>query len=801
MKKIILSCVMSALHFLLFSQLLTVVDMETGEPVSLVTVSSEDPPAYATTNMKGQVDISSFGGSGKIRFRAVGYSSVVVSFEELRKTDFSLRIPRASISLDEVVVSATRSDQKISNIPFSIFSIGPEYVSFMDTQTAADLLGASGKVFIQKSQQGGGSPMIRGFAANRLLYTGDGIRRNTAIFRSGNLQNVISLDPFATDKTEVILGPGTVIYGSDAIGGVMSFRTLKPQLSLREKRSVSGKAVTRYSSSNNERTGHFDINLGWKNFAMLSGVTYNDYGDLRMGKHGPDEYLKQAFVKRVDTADLVITNRDPLVQRPSGYSQMNLMQKMLFRPSETWEFQYGFHYSETSDYSRYDRHLLRRNGLPRYGEWNYGPQKWMMNNLGVEHKGNTMVYDRAEFRLAQQRFGESRISRDFNRSDREIRTEKVGAWSLNADFNKSQASGNKLYYGLEAIWNNVISEGITRNILTGKAVPAASRYPQSEWASYAVYAMQEFRLSEKFNLLSGLRYNFYHLKARFDTTFYHFPFTNTNLNRGAVTGSLGMVYRSAKDLIVSANLATAFRSPNVDDIGKVFDSEPGSVVVPNPDLKAEYAWSADLRLTRYFSDRISLTLNGFYTILDNAMVRRNFTLNGQDSVYYDGTRSRVQALQNAASAYVYGLHAGIELKLPNGLGFSSDLNCQKGIEELDDGSTSPLRHAAPVFGGLSLKYQKKRFRMDLYAVFNGEKTYSQLAEEERGKPEIYAVDADGNPYSPSWYTLNYKMIFRLTDHVNINAGLENITSQRYRPYSSGIAGPGRNLVISIRAEY
>src|SRR5690606_22275722 len=97
-------------------------------------------------------------------------------------------------------------------------------------QTAADMLAGSGEVFVQKSQLGGGSPMIRGFATNRLLYAVDGVRMNTAIFRAGNLQNVINLDPFATESVEVIFGPGSVMYGRDAIGGVMSFQTLMPRL-------------------------------------------------------------------------------------------------------------------------------------------------------------------------------------------------------------------------------------------------------------------------------------------------------------------------------------------------------------------------------------------------------------------------------------------------------------------------------------------------------------------------------------------------------------------------------------------
>ena len=135
------------------------------------------------------------------------------------------------VNLEEVVVAVSRWHQNIYSEPVKVTRLGFDEMNSYNPQTSADLLNLSGEVFVQKSQYGGGSPMIRGFATNRLLYSVDGVRMNTAIFRSGNIQNVISLDPFAISSTEVLFGPGAVSYGSDAIGGVMVFSTLSPQLS------------------------------------------------------------------------------------------------------------------------------------------------------------------------------------------------------------------------------------------------------------------------------------------------------------------------------------------------------------------------------------------------------------------------------------------------------------------------------------------------------------------------------------------------------------------------------------------
>ncbi|MEZ4875006.1 MAG: TonB-dependent receptor [Flavobacteriaceae bacterium] len=784
-----------------FSQTITITDAASKEPLDMVTLLSDNPKAFTTTNAKGQADISNFTQAQKIEIRTLGYTTLVISYADLEAANFELALEPSSISIDQVVVSATRWNQASSKIPSKIISITPQTVALQNPQTAADLLGVSGKVFIQKSQQGGGSPMIRGFATNRLLYTVDGVRMNTAIFRGGNLQNVISLDPFAIERTEVLFGPDAVIYGSDAIGGIMSFQTLVPEFSVDDATFVTGKAVTRYASANNEKTGHFDVNVGWKKWAFVSSITSNDYGDLKQGSVGPDEFLRPFYVQRQDSLDIVVTNEDPRVQVPSGFTQINMMQKVRFKPTQHWDLQYGFHYSETSDYSRYDRQLRTRNGLPRYGEWKYGPQKWMMNNLTVMHNNGSSFYDEMALRLALQNFEESRISRNFNDEARETRIEKVDAYSANLDFTKTIGSKNNLFYGIEIVSNKVTSTGIDTNIDTGTSTAGPARYPQATWASYAAYLSDQFTLNDQMLLQGGLRYNQFVLDATFDTTFYPFPFDKAKLNNGSLTGNLGMVYRPSTDLVITANAATAFRAPNVDDVGKVFDSEPGSVVVPNPDLEAEYAYNGDVGIAKVFGKSVKVDLSAYYTLLKNALVRRDFKLNGQDSIVYDGELSQVQAIQNAAEAKVYGIQAGLEIKLPQGFGFSSDFNFQKGEEELDNGETSSSRHAAPWFGVSRLTFKAQKLNMQLYMDYSGEVAFDDMPEEEKGKTEIYAINNNGDPYSPGWYTLNFKANYQLTDKISVNGGLENITDQRYRPYSSGISGAGKNFILSLTAKF
>lgn len=786
-----------------YAQTVTILDKQTEKPLPNVVLISESPEASTTTNAKGQADISIFKDAKNIKISHLGYKLQKLDYSQIQSSNFVISLEQSSLLLNEIVVAGTRWQQTSENVPSKIISITPREVILQNPQTAADLLGSSGKVFIQKSQQGGGSPIIRGFATNRLLYTVDGVRMNTAIFRGGNLQNVINLDPFATEKTEVLFGPNSVIYGSDAIGGVMSFQTLTPQLSLSDKPLITGKAVVRYASANKEKTGHWDVNVGWKKWALITSFSSWDFDHLKQGNHGPDDYIKNIYPQRQDSTDVVITQDDPLLQIPSAYSQVNLMQKIRFKSSEKWDFQYGFHYSETSPYGRYDRHNRFKNGTLRYAEWNYGPQKWMMNHLNITHQGNNVVYNQLSLRLAQQSFEESRIDRSLNKSDRTTNTENVAAYSVNLDFNKNVGFKNTLFYGVEYVLNDVFSKGKITDITTGIDTVGPARYPNSTWNSIAAYVNDELRISEQLTLQAGFRYNQFILNADFSNNigFYPFPFTTAKINNGALTGCLGGVYRPSESWAIKANVGTAFRSPNVDDIGKVFDSEPGSVVVPNPDLTAEYAYNFDLGIAKVLNDIVKVDISGYYTILQNALVRRDFQLNGQDSIMYDGEISKVQAIQNAAVANVYGVQAGVEIKFPAGFSLLSDLNYQVGKEELDDGTISPSRHASPLFGVSRLRYKYENLTLEFNVVYQGEKRFDNLAVEEQGKDEIYAKDENGNNYSPSWYTLNLKAMYELNKTLTITSGIENLTDQRYRPYSSGISGPGRNFILSVKCNF
>ena len=796
---------LNTIIFLLFNlaiqaQQIKVLNSITEEPVYSVAIYNFDRSKSVISNINGEANLDRFLSTEVLYFQHLTHISRLILKSDIDRS-FIVYLDSNTQGLNEIVISASKFEQSKRDIPQKIVSLNKEHVEFINPQTSADLLDNIGNVYVQKSQFGGGSPMIRGFSTNRLLITVDGVRMNNAIFRGGNLQNVISIDPFSVESTEVTLGSSSVIYGSDAIGGVMSFYTQKPKLSYADTLMFNSTIIARYATASDEKTAHIDFNLGYKKWGFLTNASYTNFNDLRMGKHGPDDYLRKDFALATPNGDVIVKNNNPLVQKISGYDQFNLLQKVRYESQRNLFLDLGLYYTATTDIPRYDRLIRYRGDELRSAEWHYGPQKWFMANAQITNlNSRSNLYDKVINTIAYQNFKESRRDRDFQSDIRNLRSETLDAYSFNLDFEKTLTSKTRIFYGLEYVFNKVMSYGYEENIANNTLSPTVSRYPNgASWQSAAVYSSIKYKPNAKFVFQSGLRFNHIASKANFteNNTYLNLPFQSSKNKAGALTGTAGLRWSPNKILQWKLNASSSFRAPNIDDIGKVFDSELGSVVVPNEYLRPEYAYGGELGLKLNFEDVVILDMSTYYTYLDNALVRRDFDLNGQREIIYDGELSNVQAIQNASKAWIYGFEMGLQVRFSNQLKLTSQYSVIGGTEE-DNGIEVPVRHAAPNFGNTHLIWNTNLFKLDLFANYNNELSFNQLAPSEIEKDYIYALDSNGNPYAPSWYTFNIRAQYRVTDSTTLTAGLENITDQRYKTYSSGIAAAGRNLIVSLK---
>lgn len=705
-----------------------------------------------------------------------------------------------TVELNGVTVYANKFAERSGRIAQTVKSIRDKNTLNMQPNTG-DILMNTGTLFVQKSQQGGSSPVIRGFEASRVLLTVDGIRMNNAVYRAGHLQNIITIDNMILDRMEVLYGPSSTLYGSDALGGVVSMFTRNPKLSENGQTTVSGSSTLRYASATDEKRGNIILNIGGTKWASLTSVTFGSFGDMVQGKKRNSRYpnfgLKPFIVQRNGNTDIAVPNPDPNKQIASGYDQIDVLQKFLYKASDKIEHMFNFQFSNTSDLPRYDRLSEGTLTAPVYAEWYYGPQ---MRNLVSYHfnavKLNGFFQD-LKLSASFQDIEESRITRRFNNNNKDYRWERINVFGFNFDA-KHYRGKHELHVGAESYTNFVRSTAERRNIVSGALSRITTRYADgpTKMSSNAVYAQHTYKINDEWTLNDGIRFNLVQLNARFaDTTLMHFPFNRATQNNVAVTGNIGLVYATKDNFRMALVFSSGFRAPNVDDLSKVFDTRTGIVVVPNTSIKPEYTYNGELSIAKQ-TKAYTLGASFFYTIFRNALVLDKYRFNGQDSIFYSGVKSAVFANQNKASAFVTGFSLNGAVTIAKGTSLEAVVTYTYGRYTDQNKVKIPLDHIPPVYGKMGIKTQQNRWNAEFYALFNGWKKLKNY--NPNGEDNLQYATADG---MPSWLTLNLRTGFSFSKQLEAVLVLENITDRNYRYFASGISAPGRNIAISLKAGF
>ncbi len=780
----------------------TVRDINTMAPLGHVKVSSSTA-VIGETDAKGQISVSGLSDSDSLFFGLSGFTREGYSFAEVKAMDGSIDLFQNTFALDEVIVSASKFEEERKDVAQPVEVLRAKDLAFQNQSTMADVMQSTGNVMVQKSQLGGGSPIIRGFETNKVLMVVDGVRMNNAIYRGGHLQNILTLDNTMMDKVEILFGPGSTVYGSDALGGVMAFYTKNPTLNTQAGLLVKANAFARYASATGEMSGHADVSLGGQKFGSLTSVTYSKFGDLRQGgQRNPfyGDWGKRSFYQtQINGVDSMIVNPDSNLQVGSAYSQYDVLQKFMFKQSDKVSHTLNLQFSNSSDVPRYDRLTqLGGNGKPKYAEWYYGPQKRLFGSYTLNLKADKGFYDNGRIIVAYQNIEESRNDRRFGSDNLNHRIEKLNIISLNADFAK-KLKMNEIRYGLEGTYNSVNSTANREHPSTGLTEPLDTRYPDggSSMRSIAVYATHSWEIVQhKLILNDGLRLSNVGLNAAWtDTTFFPFPFKSVAQNNTALNGNIGLVYMPGHDWRFTVLGSTGFRAPNVDDLSKVFESVPGRVIVPNPDLKPETTYNLDLGISKTIAKQVTVGGNAWYTAYRNAITTSLSQFNGQDSIVYSGQLSQVTTSVNATKAYLYGASGYLAFEFNDHFRFTNTINYTYGRLKTDT-TDYPLDHIAPLFGKSSLQVSIKKFRGEFFVLYSGWKSlknYNLVGEDN--------IDNATPLGMPAWMTLNVRCAFQVHKYLQVQAAIENILDQNYRVFASNIGAPGRNIVLTLRGSF
>ncbi len=699
--------------------------------------------------------------------------------------------------LEMVIISANKVAENRSQVAQPIRVLTKQNIELLNAQNTADLIALSGSAMVQKSQQGGGSPILRGFEASRVLLMVDGVRMNNLIYRAGHLQNILTLDQAILDRVEVLYGPASTVYGSDALGGVIHCYTRKPKAA-ESGLKINGNTSTRYSSINQEKTGHADFNLGWKNVAMLSSLTYSDFGDLKMGKNTQalDTLwgLRKFYAERMNGKDSLIANTDPYVQKYTGYKQYDFLQKILYQQNAHISHLLNIQFSNSTNIPRYDRLTDPKGAGLNAAEWYYGPQKRLMTAYELNLMDLSGFFNQVKLNINYQDVEESRHNRNFGATFKNSRIEKINVYGANLDFYHVK-NEHQFRTGIDAQYGVAKSTAFKTNVNDNTTAAQSTRYPDGDnnQQNIAIYATHTWKINPQWVLNDGLRAGSVRQKSTFvDRAFYPFPFNDAIQNMTGLSGNLGLIYMPSPIFRATILGSTGYRVPNVDDLAKVFESAKGTIIIPNPSIKPEKTYNVEASFALK-SDKILWENNIHFTNFIDAIVADKFQFKGQDSILYDGVKSQVMANQNKRKAKIWGFSSMLKVQLYEGLTWTGAYHYTQGRIIKADNTETPLDHIPPANGRFALQYTHNQLFTEFFIQYSNAKWIS----------DYFLNGEDNEQYAtkngmPAWWTMNVRASYEVSKGLKLQLGIDNIADVQYRVFASGIHGAGRNLFGTLR---
>lgn len=375
-------------------------------------------------------------------------------------------------------------------------------------------------------------------------------------------------------------------------------------------------------------------------------------------------------------------------------------------------------------------------------------------------------------------------------------------------------SRSSFSYGFEIVKNKIKSTAFSQSLQVeqnriiglGEKQLIPTRYPSdgSSYLSAALYGNLRLTLNAKTSLSMGGRFTNTQLEAQWNEQ----ALIDSSLGRvmnknSAFTGSVSLAYRPSKAWKFNLLLSSGFRSPNIDDLGKIREDN-GILLIPNPSLKPEYVSNIDGGIA-FADDLFPLQVNfRFYRTHLNDYIGRNFypiltssSIESYPSIELSDEILFTQANINLGNATIYGLSLEGTLKISESL----NANGMIAFTEADNNPfIGPLPSILPYFGRLELAYKNDKLSLLLRNRFNSSKhpgTFSFGGEDGLEETPVIGNQQGVTIYagSPKWATYSLLANYQIFDQLRLNFAVENITDQHYRTFASGISAPGRSFII------
>ena len=677
--------------------------------------------------------------------------------------------------LDPLVVTASRSERAASAAPYTTSYLDADFIADNARRTLPDALQYVPGVLVQKTTHGHGSPFIRGFTGRQNLLLADGVRVNNSTFRGGPVQYWNTIDPLAIDHIEVIKSQGSVLYGSDAVGGTVNAFSK----SSRFRTETTGEAFLGGSASYEYRTNgegshigrlETETGIGGK-FGILLGISAKDYGDIEddaVGRMKNTGYPEQDLDFRLDwavTPESTIT----LAHYYVNQDDISRWHRTLNNPGWT----HGSHVAAPGEWTANTYDQERSMTYLRYAGENPVAGAFIKNWNATLSYQNT---DESEF---QNRFPDKPAN-----DPGVLRRSEIAVETLGLDLTlESPVGPGLLVYGFDFYHDEVDSSGYQSDLLGGPRTESLPVADDSQYDLFGAYAQYLWKPVDRLEITAGTRYTYAEANlGRFSGG------ADESRHWDDVVGSLRGIYSLNSCWSLYGGLSQAFRAPNLDDLTGNLTAKSGSAALGSVDVDPEKYLTYELG-TRHQTETTSLNLAAFYTDVEDLIV----------GTFTDSSLGTTIAT-NAGEGYIYGFELEGAWKFQPQWTLSGFAAWQDGRTESPTFLGGPVEDKSntrnlPLSGSVALRWDDSSRKFWVEARVLG------ATREDRISTADQAADNQRIPTggTPGYVVSSLRAGWRVNDHLDVTCGIENLTDEDYRNHGSGQNEAGLGAIIGVKA--
>ncbi len=658
--------------------------------------------------------------------------------------------------LGESAVVGTKSEMLLLDTPRSVAVIGAERMLLQ--RTVPEALEELPGVHVQKTTHGHGSPFIRGFTGRQNLLMVDGVRMNNSSYRGGPIQYWNTLDSKAIERMELLRGPGSVMYGSDALGGTLNVLSKSTGFRDREGSYSGGTTWYRWDSNSESHQGRLEVEMGeGGKWGLLLGVGKKDFGDIR------------------DSALGVMQN--------TGYGEENLDAKFEYALSDTTTLTVAHQYLNQDDVWRWHSTTFNQG-------WTHGNYATDAGTLPyrIYDQERSLSYIRLDGESDKPWMSYWQTTLSYQKSqDSEIRPGRFAVADVDTFGLTFQAGGDlgvgTINWGLDYYRDEVNSDASEP-----RRRPIAD---DSSYDSLGAFASYTWDVTEQLELTAGARASYF--KARWGKLYNR----TTMLDESGsgdwsdISLSAQALYKISSEDAVYASIAQGFRAPNLDDLSGSNVSNSSDEVVGSSDVDAETVLSFELGHRRV-TDSVRWNVAAFYTLIDDPIVRVD------DNTGIDP----LVRIDNGEDGYVMGAEFEGAWLFADDWELSGHITYQDGKQKsLDEvGGTiteDTIRRLAPLSGAVALKWTAPSQKYWVQGKIIAAATQDNLGAGDFGDGQRIPVSGS-RVGTPSYVIASLYSGWQISDSLELTASIENLTDEDYRVHGSGVNGQGINIGLGVK---